>query len=306
MKFFVTVFVLLLATSVQSSTVFQADDSGRGSPPSTIVFDLDSTLLRTTDHEYSMVISQKYRMNFPNSMEISYSLKNSSRNFPHFVAPYTEYLLRYLIEKTNYRVWFFSAGTENRNASVIPVMLMKIFGGAWYQELLEKDQFKIFSNHHLVNGKKSLKAIGLDPDRSILVDDNPDYALKEEGPFIHIESVDLESMAFFRNTSDTFFNFESPESRSMHWSLYILGVLQEVYEKSNHGHESIRLTLRSLFESVTKDTFGRCNSQLFMLIPEGSVSREFQFLRSSIMRGLSCSREIHTSVQLIQKFPSPH
>jgi len=137
-----------------------------------VVFDIDETLCFTyPNSEYMGAISRGKR--------IRYTLEDRSFLWHQFCD------CRQLIEDINdlgARIAFFSAGSEERNVTVLEALMDRLD--------MQKFPYEVFSGQHMKRrglsdyGKKDLSVVSKDLDDVILVDDSEWVWIEGQGTFV--------------------------------------------------------------------------------------------------------------------------
>lgn len=298
----------LFASSCFASNQSDNEPSSRENSPTTVVFDLDGTLIRSCPLNGRFKnVRVKYQEYYPESFSIVSKANHGDCDLSYYLAPYTRVLFQYLIDHTDFKVHFFSAGSKERNEDVVPKILGHVFGSEKYQELVSQGQFKIYSNEHTREGIKSLANIGLDPKRSILIDDVPGYADPLEGAFLHLYSAKLANFTFNdidqkRRLSD----LRSLNSQTIHANLYFLGVLGVLHDLSTWSDRSVKEHLVDFYESATLQSNGLSSGQVFMREEETMSAGESKFIVNFIKHGLHLAKQVNSSVILTTRLPCLH
>lgn len=209
-----------------------------------VVFDLDSTLCWHIPDQNLAVV----RIRYPSLYIVPLSIDGKIFHFA--IAPDLKYLFDYLLEKKVVIVFFSAAGVR-RNVPLINALGEAFYGKQAYEDLVEKGQFQIFSNRHLITfGDYKFKDLHVvvndvsELPNTIIVEDDPCYVPLDQRPCLPCARSENPFTLF-----DGQFEDEHQKLSREHVP-YMIGVLDACFKITT---ENPRLSLQEALKAVMGD-----------------------------------------------------
>lgn len=111
----------------------------------------------------------------------------NTRYLQFFVPAWSRAVRLMLRHQSNLDVLFFSSGSAHRNRSAVRDLLSQEFGSEEIHALFQQGRIRIKSREHLTENRKDLtKVARLNPQQTLIVDDNAKVVFPDQGVFIQV------------------------------------------------------------------------------------------------------------------------